>query len=118
MGGSSQHIFFWGGEREINFLCRPRQAILRRKVPLGTILLVLLGSLIIAMLVALILRGQMKSVRKSVASNAFLTGELKLMWNSDVFTHRTETRRMIERNSSSDNSRAESGGGAGRSGKF
>ena len=40
------------------------------------------------------------------------------MWNSDVFTHRTETRRMIERNSSSDNSRAESGGGAGRSGKF
>ena len=89
-----------------------------QKSPLGTILLVLLGSLIIAMLVALILRGQMKSVRKSVASNAFLTGELKLMWNSDVFTHRTETRRMIERNSSSDNSGAESGGGAGRSGKF
>ena len=61
----------------------------------------------------------MKSVRKAAAANAYLAGELKLTQNSDVFTHRTETRRRIERDSSSGSSHAESGGGgAGRSGKF
>ena len=35
-----------------------------------------------------------------------------------LFTHCTETRRKIERNSSSGSSHAESGDGAGKSGKF
>ena len=90
-----------------------------RKSPLGAIGLVVLASLIIAAVVVLVLRGQMKSVRKAVAANAYLTSELKLTQNSDTFTHRTETRRKIERSSSSGSSHAESGGGgAGRSGKF
>ncbi len=92
-----------------------------QKSPLGAILLVIACSLIIAAIVVLILRGQMKSVRKAAAANAYITGELKLTQNSDVFTHRTETRRKIERESpsGSGSSRAESGGGgAGRSGKF
>ena len=67
----------------------------------------------------MILRWQMKSVRKAAAANAYLTGALKLTQNSDIFTHRTETRRKIERHSSSSSSHAESGGGGtGRSGKF
>ena len=90
-----------------------------QKSPLGALLLVVAGSLLIAAVVVLILRGQMKSVRKAAAANAYLTGALTLTQNSDVFTHRTETRRKIERNSSSDSSHAESGGGGtGRSGKF
>ena len=90
-----------------------------QKSPLGAIGLVVLASLLIAAVVVLILRGQMKSVRKAAAANAYLTGALKLTQNNDVFTHRTETRRKIERNSSSGSSHTESGGGgAGRSGKF
>ena len=79
----------------------------------------ILGSLLIAAVVILILRGQMKSVHKAAAANAYLTGELKLTQNSDVFTHCTETHCKIKRHSSSGSSHAESGGGsAGRSGKF
>ena len=65
-----------------------------QKSPLGAILLVVLASLIIAAVVVLILCGQMKSVRKAAAANAYLTSELKLTQNSDVFTHRTVTRRQ------------------------
>ncbi len=90
-----------------------------QKSPFGAIGLVIAGSLVIAAVVVWILRGQMKSVRKAAAANTYLTGELKLTQNSDIFTHRTETRRKIDRNSSSGSSHAESGGGgAGRSGKF
>ena len=90
-----------------------------QKSPLGAIGLMILGSLLIAAVVILILRGQMKSVHKAAAANAYLTGELKLTQNSDVFTQCTETHRKIKRHSSSGSSHAESGGGsAGRSGKF
>ena len=90
-----------------------------QKSPLGAIGLMILGSLLIAAVVILILRGQMKSVHKAAAANAYLTGELKLTQNSDVFTHCTETHCKIKRHSSSGSSHAESGGGsAGRSGKF
>ena len=92
-----------------------------QKSPLGAITLVVVGALVIAAVVVLLLRGQMKSVRTAAAANAYLTGDLHLTQTSDVFTHRTETRCRLERNSSSGggSSRAESGGGgAGRSGRF
>ena len=90
-----------------------------QKSPLGAIGLMILGSLLIAAVVILILRGQMKSVHKAAAANAYLTGELKLTQNSDVFTHCTETHCKIKRHSSSCSSHAKFGGGsAGRSGKF
>lgn len=92
-----------------------------RESPVGLIVLFSVISLVIAAIVVFLLRGKMKSVRKAAAANAYVAGTLHLTQNSDIFTHRTETRRKIERSSSSSggSSHAESGGGgAGRSGKF
>ena len=90
-----------------------------RRSPVPMILIWSAASLLIALIVVAVMRGMMKSVRKGADAGAYVAGGLTLAASSDRFTHRTETRRKIERHSSSDSSHAESGGGGtGRSGKF
>ena len=82
-------------------------------------------SCLIAFLVCMILKGQVKSVRKGVDANVYTTagGGLKLTDSYDHYTHTTETRRKIESNSGGGRSSGgtvsrSGGGGHGRSGKF
>lgn len=90
---------------------------------IGTTILVCLGiSAVIAMIVCLILRGKMKSVRKGTHADAYVTGSLNLTASRDQYTHTTETRTKIEHESSDSdgggNSACSGGGGSGRSGSF
>lgn len=90
---------------------------------IGTTILVCLGiSAVIAMIVCLILRGKMKSVRKGTHADAYVTGSLNLTASRDQYTHTTETRTKIERESSDSDgggsSACSGGGGSGRSGSF
>lgn len=79
-----------------------------------SLILILCGlSLLIAAVVCGILVGQMKSARKNTQAAAY-AGSLELTQQFDQFTHRTETRRKIERSQSSGGE----GHAAGRSGKF
>ena len=89
----------------------------------GTTILVCLGiSAVIAMIVCLILRGKMKSVRKGTHADAYVTGSLNLTASRDQYTHTTETRTKIEHESSDSggdgSSACSGGGGSGRSGSF
>lgn len=86
-----------------------------RKSPMTMILIFWAIALSIAAVVCVVLVGQMKTVHKSTSAASY-AGDLTLTEQFDQFTHRTETRRRIERSSSSGHS--ESGGGSGRSGKF
>ncbi len=76
-------------------------------------------SLVIAAIVCVILLGQMKTVHKKTNAEGYVVGSVHLTDQWDQFTHRTQTRRKIERSSSSGSSHSQSGGGgSGRSGKF
>lgn len=89
-----------------------------RKSPMTMILISWVIALAIAAGVCAVLAGQMKTVRKSTSAASY-AGNLILTEQFDQFTHRTETRRKIERSSSSGSGHSESGGGgSGRSGKF
>ena len=90
---------------------------------IGTTILVCLGiSAVIAVIVCLILRGKMKSVRKGTHADAYVTGSLNLTASRDQYTHTTETRTNIEHESSDSggggSSACSGGGGSGRSGSF
>ena len=90
---------------------------------IGTTILVCLGiSAVIAMIVCLILRGKMKSVRKGTHADAYVTGSLNLTASRDQYTHTTETRTKIDHESSDSggggSSACSGGGGSGRSGSF
>ena len=90
---------------------------------IGTTILVCLGiSAVIAMIVCLILRGKMKSVRKGTHADAYVTGSLNLTASRDQYTHTTETRTKIGHESSDSDgggsSACSGGGGSGRSGSF
>lgn len=87
--------------------------------PVSMILIFCGISLVIAAIVCAILAAQMKTVHKKTTAGAYAAGGLNLTEQYDQFTHRTETRRKIERSDSSSNSQSNSGGGgSGRSGKF
>lgn len=90
---------------------------------IGTTILVCLGiSAVIAMIVCLILRGKMKSVRKGTHADVYVAGSLNLTASRDQYTHTTETRTKIEHESSDSggggSSACSGGGGSGRSGSF
>ena len=90
---------------------------------IGTTILVCLGiSAVIAMIVCLILRGKMKSVRKGTHADAYVAGSMNLTASRDQYTHTTETRTKIEHESSDSggggSSACSGGGGSGRSGSF
>lgn len=74
-------------------------------------------ALVIALLVCAVLVARMKSVRKGTTAACY-AGQLHLTDRRDHFTHRTETRRKIQRSESSGSQSRSGGGGSGRSGKF
>lgn len=76
---------------------------------------IFLVPLVIAGVYILILSAKMKSVATAVEASAYVSGNLNLSRNVDLYTHTTTTRERIEKESSSGRS---SGGGAGRSGNF
>ena len=90
-----------------------------RRSPWGTIALIALGSVVFALIICVLLKGKMKSVRKAVHAAAYISGDLNLTASRDQYTHTTETRTKIENESSGGSSHSESGGGgSGRSGSF
>lgn len=90
-----------------------------RRSPWGTLGLIALGSAVFALIICVLLKGKMKSVRKAVHAGAYVSGELQLTASRDQYTHTTETRTKIENDSSGTSSHSESGGGgSGRSGSF
>ena len=91
-----------------------------RRSPWGTIAIIALASCVFSLIVCMLLRGKMKSVRMARQANAYVSGELNVTASRDQYTHTTETRTKIEHESSSGGgSHTESGGGgSGRSGSF
>ncbi len=88
-----------------------------RSSPVVPIVILCGLSLLIALIVLGILWNKMKSVHVGTDANEYVSGDLKLTEEADIFTHKTVTRRKIERSSSSSKSNS-GGGGSGRSGKF
>ncbi len=88
--------------------------------PWGTIAIIALASCVFSLIVCMLLRGKMKSVRMARQANAYVSGELNVTASRDQYTHTTETRTKIEHESSSggDSSAESGGGGSGRSGSF
>lgn len=84
-------------------------------VILGAI--VFLFPLIVAGIYIVILSARMRSVAEAVEARAYVSGNLNLTRNIDLFSHTTTTRTRIEKESGS-SSGSSSGGGRGRSGKF
>lgn len=80
-------------------------------------------SCVIALIVCLILKAKMRSVRRQTEARAYVTpAGLRLTRRDDVYTHTTTTRRKIERDndhhSDGGGSSFSGGGGHGRSGSF
>ncbi len=88
-----------------------------RKSMTVPILIVTGASLLIALIVVGVMWASMKNVSAGTTANAYISGGLQLTEQEDRFTHRTETRRKIEHESSGSSS-SSGGGGHGRSGKF
>lgn len=86
------------------------------------LILVLVCPAAIALIVVMVLKSQMKSVRTgSQARQYMVEGSEKLRVRDDVFTHTTESRRRIEQprsTSSGGRSSSSRGGFSGTSGKF
>ena len=83
--------------------------------PIGGVLTATGVSCAVAMVVCLVLKGKMKSVRRKAEAKSYVTfGGLELTERYDRFTHTTESRRRIERKSNKESG----GGGSGSSGKF
>lgn len=86
------------------------------------IVVVLVCPAAVALIVAMVLKGRMKSVKIGSQARMYVVqGSEKLRVRDDVFTHTTEVRRKIEQPSSSSgggSSSSRSGGFSGSSGKF
>lgn len=84
--------------------------------PLGKVILPALAvGCGVALMICLVMKGKMKSVRKGAEADVYVTAEgLELTECSDIYTHTTETRR---RKNSKDGSES-GGGGSGRSGHY
>ena len=84
--------------------------------PLGKVILPALAvGCGVALMICLVMKGKMKSVRKGAEADVYVTAEgLELTERSDIYTHTTETRR---RKNSKDGSES-GGGGSGRSGHY
>ena len=72
-------------------------------------------GVVLALAICLILKGKMKSVRQGVEADEYVTADgLHLTERYDHYTHTTETRQKISKDSGSHSG----GGGSGRSDKF
>ena len=90
-----------------------------RASPLVAILVAVGLCLLAAAVIVTIIWEKMNTVHPKSTANAYITQALQLTEKTDAFTHKTTSRRKIERSSSGGSSRSESGGGgSGRSGKF
>lgn len=93
-------------------------------VPGSTWLVIIGVPVLIAFIVCSIFKGQMKTaVKKTEAHDYIVAKDIDIRIRQDMFTHRTETRRVIQSSSSSSGHRSgggsrSSGGFSGRSGKF
>ena len=85
-------------------------------------LLVVGLSLLVTLVIVSVIWQKMVSVEAKVTANAYVSEALQLTEQTDHFTHKTTSKRKIERDSGSSSggsSHSESGGGgSGRSGKF
>ena len=79
-------------------------------------------SLLATLVIVAVIWQKMVSVEAKVTANAYVSEPLQLTEQTDHFTHKTTSKRKIERDSGSSSggsSHSESGGGgSGRSGKF
>lgn len=90
-----------------------------RKSPITMILVFTVISLFVATIICAILVGQMKTVHRKTTAEDYAIGSLLLTGQLDQFTHRTQTRRKIERSNTSGSAHKQSNdGGSGCSGKF
>ena len=90
--------------------------------------IILIAAFVIALIVALVLKGQMKSVRRQSGASSYVRdGSFQLTRVQDIYLYTTTHRRKIETNSGnrsgggggSSTFRSSSGGSfGGRSGKF
>lgn len=87
-------------------------------IPWGTITLLSVGSgFIVALIIVMIMKGQLKSVRSRAEAREYVKKDsFKLTKSYDLFLYRTVTRRAIPKNNGGGGSRG--GGGGGRSGRF
>lgn len=85
--------------------------------PVFGVVIAILVSCLIAMVVCLIMKGKMRTVRRKAEARSYVVGGLNLTDSYDRYTHTTETRRRIERNQTQSQAHT-GGGGSGRSGKF
>lgn len=86
-------------------------------VPFGEALLIALGiGLLVALIVTLIMKGQLRSVRfKHSASDYVRSGSLRLTQSHDLYLYRNVTRTPRPKNNSS---HGPHGGHGGRGGRF
>ena len=90
------------------------------KKPLTQVLPMALGiGVAVALVVCLVLKGKMKSVRQGTSADTYVSAEgLNLTEQSDRYTHTTKTSRKISKDSDSGSSDHSGGGGSSTSGKF
>ena len=126
-GERSEYAFDWYGGfadyiRECDvYLQKAKDGKPVRQSMLVPILIVVGLSLLFAAAITGIILGKMESVAKKTTANTYISKSLKLTEKTDQFTHKTTSRRKIERSSSSSggsSSYESGGGGSGRSGKF
>lgn len=90
-----------------------------RENPVFLVMPAIAVSFIISLIICIILRLSMKSVRPKAEAGNYVSGDLALIQRHDQYTHTTETRTKIQSSSDSGSSTSRSGGGgSGRSGKF
>ncbi len=56
----------------------------------------LLIGIVLSLIICLVLKGQLKNVRKGTTAENYVAGDLHLTGKSDRFTHRTTVRTKIE----------------------
>ena len=76
-------------------------------------------ALILSFVVCFILKANMESVEESSEADAYVTaGSVNFTAREDHFTHQTETRTVISKDSDSGGTSIDSDGFSGSSGKF
>ena len=102
------------GEAEV-LLAQAESGSPAKESPVKGILTAVGISCVISLIICLILKGKMKSVRKGTEAHAYVApGSIHITDGYERFTHITETRRTIEK----DHGSGGSSGGSASSGKF
>lgn len=91
-----------------------------RESPWGTLVVIIGISCLVSIIITLLLKLRMRSVRTGTEASAYVAGDLQLADSSDVYTHTTKTRTKIEKepDSNAGDGSHSGGGGSGRSSHF